>query len=139
MKKYLLYIFRYVIGVVLIVAAIPKIAEPELFIKAIEAYKILPNYLINLTGLMIPWIELLTGLFLIIGFMLRGSSILAVTLFFAFSIFIGVGLLRGLSIDCGCFGAVNSPLTVNRLIEDLIFLSISAYISYFYLHEKQMK
>ncbi|RCK73968.1 MAG: putative methylamine utilization protein MauE [Ignavibacteriae bacterium] len=128
MKKFLFYIFRYFIGIVFIIAAIPKIEDPAAFAKSIEGYQFLPTFLINITALLIPWIELLVGISIIIGFFLRGTSLLAIILFSSFSILIGISLLRGLSIDCGCFGNLGSPLTYSRLIEDLILLLFSTYV-----------
>ncbi len=130
MKNILFYISRYIIGFVFIIAAIPKIADPSVFARSIEAYQFLPTYLINLTALILPWLELLVGLFLIIGFSLKGSAVLSVVLLTSFSILISIALLRGLTIDCGCFGNIESPLTISRLIEDLILLILSVYVVY---------
>ncbi|MDP2208793.1 MAG: MauE/DoxX family redox-associated membrane protein [Bacteroidota bacterium] len=118
-NKYLLFVFRLAVGFVLIIAAIPKIADPSSFAKSIEAYQLIPTILINLTALLIPWAELLIGIFLIVGVMLRGSAILSASLFAAFSIIIAVSLLRGLTIDCGCFGPNSSPLSWMRFWEDI--------------------
>lgn len=128
-NKYLLIAFRFLVGFVLIIAAIPKIADPSSFAKSIEAYQLIPVAFINLTALFIPWVELLIGIFLIVGVMLRGSAILSASLFAAFSIIIAVSLIRGLSIDCGCFGANSSPLSWIRFWEDigLLLLSILIY------------
>lgn len=130
MRVILFYIFRFVIGCVFIMAAIPKIVDPLLFSKSIEAYQILPTYLVNITAMIVPWLELFVGIFLIIGFLLKGSALLSVAMFSAFSILIGIALFRGLSINCGCFGNMESPLTISRLIEDLIFLVMSIYVAY---------
>ncbi len=128
MKKFVFYISRFIIGLVFIIAAIPKIADPLTFAKSIEAYQIIPLFLVNITALILPWIELLIGIFMLIGFLLRGSSLLSIFLFIAFSIMIAVTLIRGLSIDCGCFGNLDSPLTIYRLIEDLILLGFAVYV-----------
>lgn len=128
-NKYLIFVFRLAVGFVFIIAAIPKIADPSSFAKSIEAYQLMPAISINLAALLIPWIELLIGIFLIAGFMLRGSAVLSVSLFAVFSIIIAVSLMRGLSIDCGCFGANSSPLNWMRFWDDigLMLLSILIY------------
>ncbi len=127
-NRYLQYTFRYIVGFVLIIAAIPKIAAPSFFAKSIEAYQLIPTIFINLTALFIPWAELLIGIFLLVGVMLRGSALLSAGLFAAFSILIAISLLRGLSIDCGCFGPNNSPLSWMRFWEDLGLLLLSILI-----------
>lgn len=123
------FIIRIIVGFVLIVAAVPKIADPASFAKAIEAYQLVPQVMINIFSILIPWGELLLGIFLIIGVMLRGSAFLTTALFGIFSIIIAISLFRGLSIDCGCFGPNSSPLNWMRFWEDigLVLLSILIY------------
>ncbi len=127
-NKYLLFIFRLTVGFVLIIAAIPKIADPSSFAKSIEAYQLIPAIFINLAALIIPWVELLIGIFLLVGVMLRGSAVLSASMFAVFSIIIAVSLMRGLSIDCGCFGANSSPLNWMRFWEDIGLMLLSIII-----------
>lgn len=127
-NKYLLFAFRFLVGFVLVIAAIPKIADPSSFAKSIEAYQLIPAIFLNLTAVLIPWVELLIGIFLIVGVMLRGSAILSAGLFAAFSIIIAVSLMRGLAIDCGCFGPNSTPLSWMRFWEDIGLLVLSILI-----------
>src|SRR5262249_13954908 len=57
--KYLTVAARLFLGGVFIFASIDKIAAPEPFAIAVEAYKIIPFPLINLFALIVPWLELL--------------------------------------------------------------------------------
>lgn len=127
-NKYLIFAFRFLVGFIFIIAAIPKIADPSSFAKSIQAYQLIPTILINITALVIPWVELLIGIFLIVGVLLRGSAILSAGLFAAFSIIIAVSLIRGLTIDCGCFGPNSSPLSWMRFWEDIGLLLVSILI-----------
>lgn len=129
-NKLLTYIARVVVGFVLIIASVPKIAEPSAFAKSIQAYQIVPGFLVNLFALSIPWLELVIGIFLIFGLLLRGSSLLSAVLFSAFSVLIAVSLFRGLSIDCGCFGLDGAPLSWNRFFENIGLLLLSLQIFY---------
>ncbi|MBU2636496.1 MAG: DoxX family membrane protein [Bacteroidetes bacterium] len=129
-NKLLTYIARVVVGFVLIIASVPKIAEPSTFAKSIQAYQIVPGFLVNLFALSIPWLELVIGIFLIFGLLLRGSSLLSAVLFSAFSVLIAVSLFRGLSIDCGCFGLDGAPLSWSRFFENIGLLLLSLQIFY---------
>lgn len=129
-NKLLTYIARVVVGFVLIIASVPKIAEPSAFAKSIQAYQIVPGFLVNLFALSIPWLELVIGIFLIFGLLLRGSSLLSAVLFSAFSVLIAVSLFRGLSIDCGCFGLDGAPLSWSRFFENIGLLLLSLQIFY---------
>ncbi len=129
-NKYLIFISRLVVGFILVIAAVTKIAEPEAFAKSILAYKLIPLFLVNIVAIIIPWIELIIGIFLIFGIFLGGSSLLSAGLFCMFAIIIAISLLRGLEINCGCFGADTSPLGWKRFYEDigLIILSIHVFL-----------
>jgi putative oxidoreductase len=128
-NKYLLFFSRLCVGLVFIVASIEKIAIPEMFAVNIEAYQILPLSLINMTALIIPWLELLCGIFLISGFFLRSGSFISSALLIAFIFLLSSAILRGLEIDCGCFGvAGESRVSWMRVIEDLFLLILCAHI-----------
>ena len=69
-------IFRLIIGSVFIYAAIDKILDPYTFAADIRNYQILPDMFSNMLALILPWIELYCGLFLILGFYIRTSALL---------------------------------------------------------------
>jgi uncharacterized membrane protein YphA (DoxX/SURF4 family) len=128
-NKYLLLAARCVLGVVFVFASIEKIAAPEAFAISVEAYRILPLPVINLFALLVPWLELLCGLFLMAGHHLRGSSLVASILLAGFTLAILSAMARGLNIDCGCFGAAyQTPVTWTRIFEDLGLLLLGGYV-----------
>ena len=47
---------RVILGAVFIYASIDKIRNPEAFAKAVYNYQILPDSLINLTAIALPWL-----------------------------------------------------------------------------------
>src|SRR5258706_11092116 len=119
-NKYLLLAARCVLGLVFVFASIEKIALPEAFAISVEAYRILPFPVINVFALLVPWLELLCGLFLMAGHHLRGSSLVASILLAGFTLAILSAMARGLTIDCGCFGsAYQTPVTLSRGVEHL--------------------
>lgn len=123
---------RMILGAVFIYASIDKIIHPAAFAEAVYNYQILPDFLINLTAIVLPWLELVLGGFLIIG-LFREGSVLIVTLLLV--VFIGAmifNLARGLDIYCGCFttsteGAKNIPM-VWYVIRDGLFLLPAFYL-----------
>ena len=64
---------RIVLGIVFIYASYDKILHPAAFAKVIYNYQILPDELINLSAIFLPWLELVIGSLLIIGIWLPGS------------------------------------------------------------------
>lgn len=131
-NKYFILLSRLILGVVFIIASIDKISIPDIFALNVQAYKLLPVFLVNLAALIIPWVELICGIFLIGGYYVRSSSLLLSGLCLIFIIALTAALSRGLKIDCGCFGPEhNSPVSWMRIIEDICLLVLSAHIFFY--------
>jgi uncharacterized membrane protein YphA (DoxX/SURF4 family) len=97
-------ISRFVLGAVLIAAGGLKAFVPAEAASAVAAYKILPTQIAHIAGYALPWFEIAIGLLLIIGISVRMTSILACAIMVLFIAAIGSVWVRGILIDCGCFG-----------------------------------
>ena len=118
-NSHVVLLSRCILGAVFIVASLEKIAVPEAFASAIELYKLLPLAVINVFALIVPWIELICGLFLVGGIFVRASSFLLSLLTLMFTGAIVLALLQHLNIDCGCFGPAHStPVGWMKVGED---------------------
>lgn len=102
-NDYLCLAARLVLGFVFIVAAVDKAADPNAFAVSIANYKIVGPTVGLVVATVLPWIELLCGVFLIFGIMPRGSSLLVVAMLVVFTAGVVSGIVRGLDIACGCF------------------------------------
>jgi uncharacterized membrane protein YphA (DoxX/SURF4 family) len=101
--NYLALIFRIALGISFIVASYDKILHPAEFAKIIHYYRLLPDFLINFWAIILPWIELSAGLLLVFG-LYRGGALSIITfLLVIFMIAIGVNIIRGVNLQCGCF------------------------------------
>ena len=122
---------RIILGAIFMYASMDKMANPQEFAKIIHNYHILPVQLVNLLAIFLPWIELLTGLFLAVGKWEKASALIFSTLLVIFIIALAQALVRGLDISCGCFSV--KPSTTSevwlRIIEDLgmLFFSVNLY------------
>lgn len=120
-NKYFLLILRVLLGFIFIFAAIEKIVSPESFAVSISNYKLIPPELINIPAIIIPWIELTSGLLLLLGVMVKENSAIITFLLVVFTAAIIVSLLRGLNIDCGCFGTIyGSRIGLLKVVENLL-------------------
>jgi putative oxidoreductase len=131
-NKYFILSLRLVIGFIFIYASIWKIAHPEEFAKSIDNYRLMPIFTINLIALFLPWLELLIGLFIIFGIMIKTSSLLLIFNMSVFCIVILLAIIRNLDIECGCFSSVGSPSAGwSKFFEDIALLAaaIIIYIS----------
>ncbi|HSD62837.1 MAG TPA: MauE/DoxX family redox-associated membrane protein [Ignavibacteriaceae bacterium] len=122
-NKYLLLTIRVILGFLFIFSALTKMTDLDYFVKSIQNYKILPDESLNLFALIIPWMEIIIGIFLLVGLFVKESALLGSLLMVVFIAAIIIALARGLNIDCGCFGTADgSKVGVQKLLEDFIIL-----------------
>lgn len=107
------------LGVFFVAAALPKVVDPPGFAHMIYNYRLVPGAFVNLMGLVMPWLELLTGLALILGIWTRTSAALIGTMLLVFIAAISVNLARGNAIDCGCFDLTAAGKSVAERITDM--------------------
>ncbi len=127
-------VLRWFIGGLFIYASFHKIVHPDIFAKIVYGYGLFPHVSINLIAIIIPYIELITGLFLIFGIFPKGASFVINCLLLMFIALISINLLRGHEFDCGCFSAdeqaLHSP-SYPLLIRDLFYLIFGLYVFMF--------
>jgi uncharacterized membrane protein YphA (DoxX/SURF4 family) len=123
-KAGLFFACRLILGGIFIYASLDKIFKPDLFAEAVFNYQVLPNNLINLTALVLPWVELVLGLMLIAGFWLPGAVLLSILLLLTFIGTLIFNIARGFNINCGCFSTEPStdPITWWTVLRDASFL-----------------
>jgi uncharacterized membrane protein YphA (DoxX/SURF4 family) len=97
-------IARMVVGGVWIAAGVLKLPDPAASVRAVRAYRILPEATVSVVGYGLPVLEICLGLLLIIGLGTRAVASLSAVLMLAYIIAISSAWVRGLQIDCGCFG-----------------------------------
>jgi uncharacterized membrane protein YphA (DoxX/SURF4 family) len=123
-RKYLTLTLRIILGWVFLCAGGLKIAEPVAFAGSVAAYKLLPTFGNYLVAATLPWVEVLCGLLLIIGYRVRAGTTLVLLMNLVFAVAIISAIVRGLDIDCGCFrqgGPKTSPWIA--LLRDLALIA----------------
>jgi uncharacterized membrane protein YphA (DoxX/SURF4 family) len=130
-----------ILGAVFIYASLDKIIHPLAFAKAVHRYQILPDPLINITAIVLPYLELLLGLLLVLGIWLPASALLVNLLLAVFLGAIVFNVARGLDIDCGCFSTGTESFTAGCMcldvIRDGVFLTIGILLLYGLYSRKQ--
>jgi len=123
-NDYLTLLVRLALGGVFIYAAIYKIIEPAQFAKSIWFYHLVPGELINISALILPWLEFLVGLALVAGVYYRGAILWVNVLLIIFIAALASAVYRGISIDCGCFkaAAVSNDSVLQTIYRDIGYL-----------------
>lgn len=127
-KKWAYYGGRIFLGLAFLVAGIVKIQDPYRFADAVLAFQLLSQPLAGLAAAVIPWLEVVSGGFLCLGFK-RRSALLIIILFMA--VFLGVmavTMARGLEIDCGCGLFNDRQVGVAALVEDILLLGLAIWL-----------
>jgi hypothetical protein len=98
------------VGGILMLAGALKLVRPADFHAALLAYDLpLPDSVLRLIAVSLPWLELLCGSCLVLGRWLGAASLLAAAMSFGFCGALAQAAFRGLEIRCGCFGSILPP------------------------------
>ena len=140
-------LIQFLLGAVFVYDGVTKMPDPLRFADSIVSFKLLPMILINPLALALPPLEVFTGIILVaviarsrhrdqvIAATTRIGRVGALSVIILCSIFclaLLSALLRGIQMDCGCFGggkpsALKTWLAFGR---DNVFLAIAAAIYY---------
>jgi uncharacterized membrane protein YphA (DoxX/SURF4 family) len=96
---------RFVVGGLFIYAAYGKILDPMQFAKEVQAYELVPLVATNAIAIVLPWIELVAGLLLVTGIWRAEARLLVFLMMLGFTFGKVSVEVRGMDIDCGCFGS----------------------------------
>ena len=127
---------RALLGGVWLVAGALKVPDPTESVRAVRNYRLLPEAVVPLVGHALPVLEILVGLCLLVGLLVRANAALSAVLLLAFVVGIASAWSRGLSIECGCFGGGGGTLedaTAKypwEIARDLGLLAASAWLLY---------
>jgi putative oxidoreductase len=126
------------LGLIFVIASFDKLARPWDFGRAIYVYHLLDGilgYLISPVGIIMPAVELVTGILLIVNRLVRPASLLILAMNVIFIIVIISAIVRGLDIDCGCgldVGIVaalaGTQAGPGAIVRDLIFLAMNLVV-----------
>ena len=131
---------RIVLGGVFIYASIDKILHPHAFAKIIHNYRLVPDILVTFPAIVLPWLEMISGLFLVAGIFRRASALVLSALLSMFAVAITINLVRGITFDCGCFSTVSTASgsdPLGLLVRDILLLIPGLLIIFFYKEKRR--
>jgi uncharacterized membrane protein YphA (DoxX/SURF4 family) len=124
---------RLVLGGVMLYYAFLKIASPTAFLKELHNYGVLPEQppiFINLSALLLPYVEPTVGTALVLGVLVRGAGLIVTVMMVVFMFALterALGIQQAshlafcaVKFDCGC-GAGNEVYICNKLVENTLF------------------
>lgn len=133
--KWLSLAARLLLAGVFVIAAVPKLFEPEAFAVTISAYGLLPDNLVYPAAVILPVFELFLAVGLLLGW--HWAILATIVLYVVFISILSYGVYLGLDIDCGCFGPEDPEHEAmaglrTALYRDLLLL-VPAVYSFWYV------
>lgn len=133
--RYIALLVRWYLAYVFLSASFHKIMDPSAFALDVATYQILPLQLINIMAIVLPWVELFVGVFLILGFKARACALLVCGMMLMFMVALGIALYGDLNISCGCFASgsleATDPISYKTMFRDLAWLLLGLYVLIF--------
>ena len=130
-NEYLALALRIYIGTRSVQASIWKIVTPDKWLDNLAAYEIIPFDLVNFVAIIIPSVELICGIFLIIGLRTRAAAAFYGLFILLITMGITVNLLRKRQINCGCFSPTGEPISLWKVFKNIFEVIILAQIFFF--------
>ena len=125
---------RWILGLTFIYASLHKILSPADFAKIVYGYNLFPVVLINLIAIILPFMELITGLALIFGIYPRSAAIIINGLLLTYIVALSINLIRGHEFHCGCFSAGEGGHTETpemTILRDIIYFILGLQVILF--------
>ncbi len=116
---------RVGLGGMFVYSAWGKVMDPGLFASVVMKYELLPEATVGLFSLTLPMLEMLVGIAFIFTKWTREVALLATGMLVMFLGALTIAAIRGLEIDCGCFGVSSGGgrmELVLAIVRDLVLL-----------------
>jgi putative oxidoreductase len=132
------WLCRIVVAATFLLAAVPKILDPLAFSKAIANYRVVLPLIgqdyVYPVAIVLPSLEFIAAIALFFNFSKRAASLACGAMLIMFIGLISQAVLRGLNIDCGCFG--NLPASkllakqvgIEKILEDVLWLAMCVFV-----------
>ena len=122
-------LLRIALGLAFVWSGTVKVLNPDAFAEIIFNYQLLPDVLVNLTAIILPWVEVTCGLALVFGKFVRGAAFVICMLMVVFMGAMFFNYARGLNIACGCFTVDADPSDMSlTIMRDSAMLLVGAMV-----------
>ncbi len=121
-------VLRVYLAGIFIYASLHKIIFPAEFADNIAAYLLVPHWLVNPLAVFMPWLELVSGLFLLAGVRVRAACVLICGMLVMFILAIVWALIQDTPIGCGCFQSVGDAISWWTVLRDVVWLGLGIHV-----------
>lgn len=126
---YVAIVLAILFGGVFVWSGFLKAQDPGAFIISVRSFRILPDPYAAWLALSLPWLEIFAGLAVITGIGRRGGLLLLNLSLVMFAIALVSAWIRGINVDCGCFGGKDGTTQiVDALVRDAVLLAVGGWL-----------
>jgi uncharacterized membrane protein YphA (DoxX/SURF4 family) len=151
-RRAVIWLGRIVVGLIFVYAGYSKLFLPNqhlwpyFFLKfsvsanlstfafQVESYKVLSAAGSAFVAHTLPFVEIVLGLLLLIGWRFRVWATLATAILLGFLCLVTRAYLLHMDINCGCFGTPE-PLTIKTVVRDSALLALALLMTVFAFQE----
>jgi len=125
------FLVRVLLGALLLVAGALKVGHAAELAAALASYRLLPAAIVGPLALALPYVEILLGLYLIVGLFTRVIAIVSAVAFVCYAGAIASAVARHIAANCGCFGPNDSAVADwPHVAFDLALALASLFVAY---------
>ncbi len=121
-------LMRYALSGIFLYAGALKLWDPAAFAASIVRFQLVPELLVHPLALGLPPLEILLGLSLLFGPWKRQAALGVTILCLVFLVGLASAGLRGIEVDCSCFGASTSEPLWLLILRDVLLLAAAISI-----------
>lgn len=126
-RALLIWAARIAVAATFVVAAVPKVIDLEAFAVDIRNYQSFPEWSLHLLAAIVPMFEIVGALAIASGRerWVRAGAVVLGGLTLAFVALVASVIVRGIDLQCGCFGhdVTASSVGVPTLVRDVVLLA----------------
>lgn len=124
-------VLQIFIGLLIFGSALGKSLDLTGFVEVLKTYQIFPDLTLWPLALAVTGFEFVLGVWLLSGWRLQTSALVALGLNAGYAVWMTISLLRGLELsNCGCFGVFfPQPLRWYSPLEDLVLVGMCCALS----------
>jgi len=120
---------RLLLGVIFIAAGAQKLGSPDAFLGVVLKYEWISVGLAQVIVEYLPWLEMMAGLWLLVGFKTRSAALVIAGLLVVFLVMLGIKY-HSTDVICGCFGTWRPEFPKTAFWRDVALLIPAVYLTF---------
>lgn len=130
-SPYLALALRLYLGGLFVYASLYKIQYPAEFADVIAGYRIVPYWGVNPMAVLMPWVELVSGVLLLAGVRSKSAVLTVGAMLGMFILALVYVLVADIPIGCGCFTSLEDDVSWWTVARDLCWLAMAGHVFFF--------